>query len=408
MLLIFSKNVFSQCDGSSIQCLGTQSYTVDPAPVDGHYNSGTVVTFCYTMTNYNQCNSNWFHDLNLSFGPGWDTSTLTAISVPTGCDGQGNWALYSSSTSTNTGLTFGPCFSYDSPLGNPLFTLDGIPGNNYGDNCTNYVWTFCFSIQVAIGCNNQSLSVYATAIGDGTGGSWSSNTCPGDTFNMCNAYCNACKLHFTSNVTNPSCLNNDGVISLAIDSSSGPVHFTWQPNGDTTSSLSGLSQGIYTVSVKDSAGCDIRDTFNLSYDNPVQLHDTSTNASCYSYCNGTIFLTVNGGALPYTYNWSNGNTTTFDTTLCAGTYYFTVSDANFCSRSDTITITQPAFFNGAFSYSPQLICEGDTVYFTDLSSGSIEGYLWVFDDGGYSTVPSSVSHYYSQPGTYTVTLKVQS
>jgi hypothetical protein len=65
------------------QCAGTQTYTVDPQPGAGNtYAAGQIVEFCYTMTDYNQLNSNWFHGLTFTFGPGWNTNTFTVISYP--------------------------------------------------------------------------------------------------------------------------------------------------------------------------------------------------------------------------------------------------------------------------------------------------------------------------------------
>jgi len=342
VLLLAAGRLSAQCNGSPAQCLGTQSYTANPAPVNGLYNSGTTVTFCYTIQNYNQCNSNWLHTINITLGPGWDASTLTAVSVPNSCDGQGNWGLYSSTTSTNTGITYGPCFAYDSPLGNPSAVLDGIPGNNFGDNCTNYTWTFCFSVEVAPGCSNQSLNVSATAIGDGSGGSWTSNTCPGVPFTICTAECAACPMDVAGTVTNPSCLDNDGSITLAIDSAIGPVTYLWEPGGQLTQDVSNLSSGTYNVQVVDSVGCVVLDTFTLGFINPVELNTFKTDANCYGYCDGTVFIIPQGGTNPYTYNWNTGGTTSSDTALCAGTYYVTVADADACTRIDTIVINQPA------------------------------------------------------------------
>ena len=68
--LIFYQRSLSQCNGLPADCLGAQSYTVSPLPVNGFYDASTVVTYCYSIQNYNQFNSNWFHTLDLNFGPG--------------------------------------------------------------------------------------------------------------------------------------------------------------------------------------------------------------------------------------------------------------------------------------------------------------------------------------------------
>ncbi|MBX7107940.1 MAG: gliding motility-associated C-terminal domain-containing protein [Chitinophagales bacterium] len=334
---------FGQCNGLPTDCVGTQSYTVDPAPVNGFYNAGTVVTFCYTIQNYNQCNSNWFHTLDLNFGPGWDLSTITPISLPVSCDGIGNWNYYNSVTSTSTGQSFGPCFSYDSPLGFPGNVLDGNPGNNFGDNCASYTWTFCFSIMVSSTSYGQSLSVDATATGDGSAGSWTSNTCPGAAFNISNAFSQACFISATNVVVEPTCLNNDGSISLTVTGNLGPVSFLWSPGGQTTASISGLSAGSYQVTVSDTVNCEAVYSFDLTYDNPVTFTNAIHDAACFGYCDGIATIFAANGAAPYNYSWSGtGNVTSYDSALCAGDYYVTITDANYCERIDTITIGSPA------------------------------------------------------------------
>ncbi|HXH19548.1 MAG TPA: T9SS type A sorting domain-containing protein, partial [Chitinophagales bacterium] len=55
-------------------------------------------------------------------------------------------------------------------------------------------------------------------------------------------------------------------------------------------------------------------------------------------CDGTAEVVASGGAEPYSYNWSNGATTAAVDSLCEGTYYVTVTDANGCVAFDTITI----------------------------------------------------------------------
>ncbi|HUM48099.1 MAG TPA: SprB repeat-containing protein, partial [Chitinophagales bacterium] len=295
------------------------------------------------MQNYNQCLSNWFHTVDFNFGPGWDLSTFTPISIPMSCDGMGNWGYYTNVTSVVTGQSYGPCFSYDSPLGFLGNVLDGNPGNNYGDNCTVYTWTFCFSIMVGATSYGQSLFVEATAVGDGSAGAWSQNTCPGTTFYIdSTTYSMACFLSATSVVVEPSCLNNDGSIAVNVTGNIGPASYNWSPGGQTTSSISGLSAGSYEVTVSDSVNCEAVYTFEIDFNNPVTVSDSVSDAVCYGYCDGIAEVFPANGTAPYTYNWlPGGNTASYDSALCAGTYYVTVTDSNYCSRIDTFTVGAP-------------------------------------------------------------------
>ncbi|HYV94769.1 MAG TPA: gliding motility-associated C-terminal domain-containing protein [Chitinophagales bacterium] len=392
--------MFAQCGGSPDQCYGTQSYTANPAPINGLYNGGQVVTFCYTMQNYNQCSANWLHTIDLDFGPGWDMTTLTPVSLPMSCDGQGNWGFYMSTTSVNTGQTFGPCFSYDSPSGSPFGVLDGNPGNNFGDNCTSNTWIWCWTIQVASGCNNQSLSVDVKAIGDGTGGSWTFDICPGVPYNICNATCSSCHMHLTNSVVNPTCANNNGSITLFPDSAIGSVTYLWTPGGQITQTAVGLSSGTYIGTATDSIGCAVSDTFTLSFINPVSLTTTTTDAKCYGSCDGTAFIFPHGGTEPYTYIWNTGQTTSSDTALCAGTYYATVTDSNSCAVIDTFTIIQPPKIDLTLSET-DATCFGSSDGSATVNASGGTGiffYLWQPSNQSGSTAVNLAAN------TYTVTV----
>ncbi|CAN1509283.1 Gliding motility-associated, C-terminal domain [Flavobacteriaceae bacterium] len=171
-------NNFSIAINNSIDCnscLTASSFSATPTPSSGVYSPGQVVRFCYTVSNFDQISTNWFHGVQITWGPGW-TGAITNTTVPAACQGSGTWAYFPGTiTSTFTGLPWGTGFYFDS-------TDTGTnPGNNYGDNCVAYNWTFCWDMTVSAACiAGQDLSVTVNTSGDGESGSWSSNACNDD------------------------------------------------------------------------------------------------------------------------------------------------------------------------------------------------------------------------------------
>ena len=93
-------NLNDQCDFSmtvwnNLDCAGCvlgSNLTVNPAPVNGYYQPNTPVTFCFTVTNYNQTSFNWLHGVVPIFGSAWNLASLTVTpALNCGADDAGNY-----------------------------------------------------------------------------------------------------------------------------------------------------------------------------------------------------------------------------------------------------------------------------------------------------------------------------
>lgn len=128
-------------------------------------------------------------------------------------------------------------------------------------------------------------------------------------------------------VTNVSCFGgNDGMIS-------------WN-NG--VQSMNNLSAGTYTVTATNANGCTGSATVTVTQPSPIILSSTINNLNCTVTNGPSIDLTVTGGRTPYIYLWSNGATTQDLTNLTFGLYTVTVTDANNCTKTTSVTINQPS------------------------------------------------------------------
>jgi gliding motility-associated-like protein len=136
---------------------------------------------------------------------------------------------------------------------------------------------------------------------------------------------------------------NDGSIVATTINGSGTYTYAWSCSSGITNIASGLSQGTCTVIVTDTAGC--ADTATILIAQPDAIASSiaaQTNVLCKGDTTGSVSLTVTGGVGPYTYVWSpNVSTTNTASSLAAGSYQVTVTDANLCTYQTTVVITEP-------------------------------------------------------------------
>jgi gliding motility-associated-like protein len=171
LILLFFIPALALC-----QCVGIQSFTLTPSPVNGNYEPGTVVTMCYTMDGWNGTSfgANWLEGFGLTLGPGW--VSCAPVSGPDDCGGSSTpqqWYWMVSSTNDAGTLTVGPGYFYEGPTG----PIDENPGNDWGDFGTTCLWTFCVQLQVSDLCDPLSLLIEVTPYADGTMGSWTNESC---------------------------------------------------------------------------------------------------------------------------------------------------------------------------------------------------------------------------------------
>lgn len=159
-------------------------------------------------------------------------------------------------------------------------------------------------------------------------------------------------------ITDVSCFGGtDG--TAAITPSGGVGTFTYSWNGVAgTNPQTGLAANTYTVVVTDSNSCTASTTVVVGQPAPLFANPIPTDATCYQAANGTIDANPAGGNSPFTYIWSNGQTTQVATALTAGTYTVTVTDATGCTADSSGTVGEPTEL--MFRLWPtQVSCPGD-------------------------------------------------
>jgi hypothetical protein len=179
-----------------------------------------------------------------------------------------------------------------------------------------------------------------------------------------------------------------------------PYTFSWS-TGATTSSISGLTAGTYTVTMTDAASATTTATYTIT--EPTVLVSSASLVStvfCYNGNDGAASSAATGGTGTYTYSWNTGATTASLTGVAAGTYSVTITDANGCTDSSSVSIAQPSFgASTTISAQTNVLCNGaSTGAATATTSGGTSPYTYVWSNGATTASITGLA-----AGTYAVT-----
>jgi hypothetical protein len=194
---------------------------------------------------------------------------------------------------------------------------------------------------------------------------------------------------------------NDGTAEVFTTGGWSPVTYTWS-NGATTSFITGLAPGVYTVTVTDGSACTTEQSvvINAFVCPDLILEASILYLSCFASCDGSITITEIGqGTAPFTYLWDDGDMTPFILNLCAGDYTVTVTDANGCVEIENYPIAPPL----------ELVVNADSTHATSENqndgtawatpSGGTPPYAYLWSNGSTDSLIINLT-----PGTYTVTV----
>lgn len=231
---------------------------------------------------------------------------------------------------------------------------------------------------------------------------YSFNWSNGDTTNFIDSLCagaysltitdfNGCDTTLNYTITEPAILSDsiiktdvscngtpDGTITLNVFGGIPPYTFNWS-NTATTQNLTGLSSGKYYVTITDSNNCTLLDSAEIFNNGSIALDvDSIQNILCNGDSNGFISITAKGGVNPYTYIWSNGDTTSFNDSLKAGIYSLRIIDSVGCLYDTSFTITQPLPLQLSFT-KQDINCSGvndGTAFATVIGGTQPYTYAW--------------------------------
>lgn len=191
------------------------------------------------------------------------------------------------------------------------------------------------------------------------------------------------------NTTNASCgLSNGSATVTSVIGGTPTYSYSWS-GGQTTSSITGLPSGSYSVLVTDANGCTGTNTAVISAVGSLSNSITYT-PPCFGGTNGTATSQNTG-----TYQWSNGQITQTATNLGVGLLTLTLTNAG-CTATTSIFINQQPQLLSSIT-TTNVNCYGSNTgsAYTN-SSGGTSPYTYTWSTGSNSqTINNLVSGTYN-------------
>ncbi|MBI3501390.1 MAG: gliding motility-associated C-terminal domain-containing protein [Bacteroidetes bacterium] len=210
------------------------------------------------------------------------------------------------------------------------------------------------------------------------------------------------QINITTSSTNSSCGTNTGSATANASGGSGTFTYSWNTTPiQNTSTATGLSAGNYSVIVTDAQGCSSTQTVSVANSNGGTASlSASQNVSCFGGNNGSATVSMSGGSSPFTYLWNNGQTTSTANNLSAGNYSVVVTDANGCSSSVSVNITQPSALSATTSSTANISCLSPNGTASVAAAGGSGSYTYLWNPSAAATATATGL----QAGNYSVTI----
>jgi hypothetical protein len=156
--------------------------------------------------------------------------------------------------------------------------------------------------------------------------------------------------------------------TVLLDAQNAGLSYMWT-GGSTAQTLTVSTSGTYSVTVTDANSCSTTDAIVVTI-NSKPVVDLGNDTS---FCTGSgiVLDAMNAGAA---YVWSNAgsSTTQMLTVTSGGTYSVTVTDANSCSGTDTIVITENVLPVVDITAAADSVCDyGSLIALTVSPSGGM-------------------------------------
>jgi hypothetical protein len=189
----------------------------------------------------------------------------------------------------------------------------------------------------------------------------------------------------------------NGSANSNVSGGTAPYTYAWS-NGATTSTLSNVAAGSYSLVVTDAVGCSsASQTATVSQPTAISTTLTVSNAACGN--TGSIASVSTGGSGTFTYLWNTGATTATISNLAGGTYTLTITDGSGCTKVMSSTVNAVAGPAVTLTSVNPTCNGGNNGSVTTAVSGGSVPYTYAWSNG---TTGASIAN--ATAGTYSVTI----
>lgn len=205
-----------------------------------------------------------------------------------------------------------------------------------------------------------------------------------------------------------NCLNLTVFLDGSNSSSGSMFSYEWTSddgnilNGEDTATPEVDAVGTYDLLVTNNVnGCTEVSSAEVT-ETPAVTSDISsqTNVDCYGNSNGEATISAGGGDGNFSYEWSNGETTTTVSALVAGNYGVTVTDGEGCTSAEDVEISQPNELEANASATGETSNGGNDGTATADPTGGTAPFTYEWDNGETTATINGLS-----PGNYSVIIK---
>jgi outer membrane protein OmpA-like peptidoglycan-associated protein len=129
-------------------------------------------------------------------------------------------------------------------------------------------------------------------------------------------------------------------LKASVKGGKGPFQYAWSEADLNGEQVDKLAAGTYALTVTDAEGTTISESVEIEEPEPIELSVQQETPAATNQANGEARVKAKGGKAPYTFAWDNGETTEKAVQLAPGQRSVTVTDANSCSATANVEISE--------------------------------------------------------------------